>query len=239
MSLQVQLDPRTRMLVIRAYDEAQPPAGPAYQDWVQETAERFNLSHRQVVSVVANHVASFEAAIKSEYRTKAQQIADRLGMTLDRTLEAVRDGMYAEKAEVLYESFPAGEGNGSIKRPIMDENGKIKPFVQPDNMARSRFVDMGLKIHGAYAPEEQNINIQHNVQLEELTTEQLQQRRQEILSRVQSVTIDAEFTDVTPRPAAAIAAPVSAGAADSAQTPAGHRGVGGNRAGGKGKKGDR
>lgn len=158
------IDTRLANLIIKQHDKDRPAAGVAYDEWVATTAEKFNVSEKQVKTCVAREAEAYSLSLRASYATHSQKLAHLMGLTMVETIETIARGLTATKKEVL-----KGPGGTSL----LDENGDPVVFEQPDNRAQADFAKLGVSLHGMNAPELVQMDVNHKVDMPELPKEEI------------------------------------------------------------------
>lgn len=169
------VETRTANLVIKQHDKDRPAAGVAYDEWVSKTAKQYNLTEKQVRTVVAREAEAYSLMMRQSYATHAQKLSHLMGLTMITTIETVAKGLTAVKEDIL-----KGEGGASL----IGEDGKARVHRQPDWRARADFAKIAVNIHGMNAPELVQMDVNHKVDLVSLSDEELMARVHEANQRI-------------------------------------------------------
>lgn len=138
-----------RSAILASFHAAQiPPHGPAYHDWLVRAADELACSQPQCRRVIAEYQGQLQSGVGQSVGTMAQQIADMMGATMVQAFAVLEKGLLAEDVSYLRD----GAGN------LVKEDGHYVKIRKPLWATRLKAVENTLKVHGAFAPQQVNVN---------------------------------------------------------------------------------
>jgi hypothetical protein len=159
------LDIRVHAMIWQKHLDEQPSEA-NYRAWVIETAEQYGVEPVQVRRVITTESESLQYQLNQATATETMRLARRYGLTKEKAFRAMEAGLNATRSETL-----RGE-----KGTLMNEvTNRPRVFSQPDFNARAKFLDIFTGWMGMNAPEQSEIKVNGNVNVN-LSSEQIQQR---------------------------------------------------------------
>lgn len=163
---------KTRELIWKDYELAQPEKGADLESWCEETSERYGVSVRVVRRVVTDRLETSLGASQRNYvQRNAEIIADSIGATIAAACDAVAEALEANRSRMVY--GPAG-------LPLMKPNGELQTFNTPDWGTRLKAADVIFKLRGSYAPQQLNVEAHHTIT--DLSDAQLEHRFHQLIA---------------------------------------------------------
>lgn len=168
------IDNRIRMLVVEDHDADRP--GPRqYEGWCHKTAAKYDITVSDVKKIIAVDVELLRYQMNQERATTAQHAAMHSGLTMEKVLSTLNEGLDAYKCE-----FHKGERG----MHIVDENGDAVYTKVPDFTARAHFAREAIKVLGMEAPEQINLDVSAEVKILNVSDTELYARAMQLAERI-------------------------------------------------------
>ncbi len=156
-------DYRIQMMVWQRHQEDRPRRSD-YDGWCEKVAEEIGIEPDEVQEILTRQFTRFSVDLQHEIRTIAQNTAEMMGLDRVEIVKAIKEGLTAMD-EV----------------PVKDrQTGTIEMVKKPDNRARLVAAKLGMELHGMMAPEQLEVQHQHNHRVEIMSHEDILKQIAEI-----------------------------------------------------------
>jgi len=178
----------------------------AYPKWCEAEAEKHGLTVNQVRRIVAMGERDFLQQVSQASVSKAQQVAELMGLHLEDAFEVLKDQMQATTrrpltdkdgrmqrdchtcegtGKYLITDGATGKQRGTTCPDCKGTGGDVIWLEKPDNPARRGAAKLTIEVFGALAPNQLEIHAKHTHY--HITDEQLHARLATLLDQVQSL----------------------------------------------------